>query len=503
MTKYIVLLLPILFAAAQSFASSTSSVTSSDMLVKFVSGTNLRNLHTLQSLQANGNKVEILSDSWVRIHSTGLKTSRLTVSSLNADPNVEFVQPNYPIHFLESYKIQDPLKLAAYLKGVMKDEIPPSNAPPAPFVKPDLPLAPAAQLEGEDPLLQNQWGMLDIGVKDAWKVSRGDSKMIVAVIDSGVDYTHEDLSPNLWRNPGESGIDAHGNAKEKNGIDDDANGFIDDVVGWDFVTNDNKPYDIPTPWTSLIAGDGNPGHGTHCAGTIGARGGNAIGISGVAPNTRIMILRFISEKGQGDTASAVKAIKYAVDNGAKVLSNSWGSEGEDSSDGAENKALKDIIQYAQDKGVLFIAAAGNGHKGVGYDNDTDPKPAYPASYSNENIMSVAALDNTDQLGAFSNWGLKTVHIGAPGVDIFSSMVGNKYGDNVLDVQGILQATWDGTSMAAPHVAGAAALYWSANPTKTWKEVKAAILISAKKIPALSGKTVSEGKLDVKELMNIR
>ncbi|MFM6927581.1 MAG: S8 family serine peptidase, partial [Bdellovibrio sp.] len=212
-----------------------------------------------------------------------------------------------------------------------------------------------------------------------------------------------------------------------------------------------------------------------------------------------MSLRFITEKGQGTTADAIKAIKYAVDNGAKVLSNSWGSEGEDPSEGTENKALRDAIQYAQDKGVLFIAAAGNGHKGVGYDNDSDSAPAYPASYTNENIVSVAAIDSRDKLGSFSNWGLRSVDIGAPGVAVFSTMVGNNYSDVVIDKFGF-KATWDGTSMATPHVAGAAALYWSAHPEKTWQDVKAALLGSAKKIDALNNKTVSGGKLDVGALL---
>jgi subtilisin family serine protease len=490
MTKYIVLLVTFWFGAAQAASNQNSQ----DILVKFVKGADVRNISTLRSLSANGSKVQVLTDSWVRVQTTGAKAGRMTLSSINEDPNVEYVQPNYPIHLLESYKIQDPLQLAAFQRGLGK------SVTPVPPDNPEIPDA-IAQQQGPDPLFKNQWGMIDIGVKAGWNISHGDSNMVVAVLDTGVDYTHEDLLPNMWRNPGETGLDSQGRRKEKNGIDDDGNGFIDDVVGWDFASNDNKPYDLTTPWQDLLKGDGNPGHGTHCAGNIAARGDNAVGISGVAPNAKIMALRFISEKGQGTTAGALQAIKYAVDNGAKVLSNSWGSEGEDPKEGAENKALRDIIQYAEDHNVLFIAAAGNGHQGVGYDNDTDAKPGYPASYAIENIVSVAALDNTDQLGGFSNWGAKTVHIGAPGVAVFSSTVGNKYSDKVLDIGGFV-ATWDGTSMATPHVAGAAALYWSANPNKTWKEVKNALLTSAKKIPALSRKVISEGKLDVKELMTI-
>jgi len=212
-----------------------------------------------------------------------------------------------------------------------------------------------------------------------------------------------------------------------------------------------------------------------------------------------MALRFITEKGEGTTADAIKAIRYAVDNGAKVLSNSWGSEGEDPSEGQENQALRDAVQYALDHNVLFVAAAGNGHQGVGYNNDTDAKPGYPASYPHANIISVAAIDSHDNLGSFSNWGVKTVHIAAPGVAVFSTMVGNNYSDVVIDKYGF-KATWDGTSMATPHVAGAAALYWSAHPEKNYADVKAAIIGSAKKLPQLSDKFFSGGKLDVDALL---
>lgn len=297
--------------------------------------------------------------------------------------------------------------------------------------------------------------MLNIGAQEAWSVTKGNPEMVVAVIDTGVDYTHEDLMPNLWRNPKEI---------PNNGIDDDKNGYIDDVIGWDFVSNDNKPFDLAVEPLQLIQG-GNPGHGTHCAGNVAARSDSGIGIAGVAPSVSIMSLRFISDKGEGNTADAIKAIRYAVDNGAKVLSNSWGSEGDNPQEDIENKALKETILFAQDRGVLFVAAAGNGHNGVGYDNDTDPNPGFPASYSMDNIISVAALDEQDHLGSFSNWGLRTVDIGAPGVKVFSTTVGGKYSDVVLDMYGF-KATWDGTSMATPHVAGAAALFWSAHPEKT-------------------------------------
>lgn len=476
-------------AALIGCAMSLQAHAEQDLLIKLAPGA-LNNAQVLSALQSAGGKVETLAADWVHIQSK----KDLNLDTLKKNPMVLEVQPNYKIHLLENYKTNDLALRAKIQKMLDNGEIHTTAAED----NPAIPASPSPTT-GSDPLFSKQWGMIDIGAKEAWNISRGTSQMIVAVIDTGVDYTHEDLVGNMWRNPGETGTDAQGHDKSNNGIDDDKNGFIDDVVGWDFASNDNKPFDLAVDPIQLLMGEGNPGHGTHCAGNVAAVGDNGKGISGIAPNAKIMALRFITEKGQGTTAGAIQAIKYAVDNGAKVTSNSWGSEGEDPAEGTENKALHDAIQYAQDKGVLFIAAAGNGHKGVGYDNDSDPKPGYPASYNEDIIVSVAAIDDKDQLGAFSNWGARTVDIGAPGVNVFSTMVGNNYSDKVIDMLGITVG-WDGTSMATPHVAGAAALYWSAHPEKTWQQVKTALLGSAAKIPSLANKTVSGGKLDVKAMM---
>jgi subtilisin family serine protease len=471
-----------LVAGVLAFALSAAAAPKhhQDVLVKLAPGM-VEAQAPFMTLESQGAKVEKLNDTWYRVQ--GSKHAQMSL--LAKSPAVEFVQPNYKIHLLEDYSIQDPLRRAALAKMIARN--PQFKA----LAKPDnLPIPDAPQpTTGADPLFSKQWGMIDIGVQDAWNVTKGNPEMIVAVIDTGVDYTHEDLLPNMWRNKKEI---------PNNGIDDDGNGYIDDIVGWDFAANDNKPYDLAVDTLDLLFKGGNPGHGTHCAGNVAARGDNGKGVAGVAPNVKIMALRFISEKGQGTTADAIKAIHYAVDNGAKVLSNSWGSEGEEPG-APENQALRDAIQYAQDKGTLFVAAAGNGHKGVGYDNDSDKLPGYPASYDHDSIISVAALDVKNNLGSFSNWGIKTVDIGAPGVAVFSTTVDSKYSDVVIDKYGF-KVMWDGTSMATPHVAGAAALYWSAHPEKTWQDVKAAILGSAQKIDALRGKVVSNGKLDVKALL---
>lgn len=468
---------------------STQASTNDEVLVQLAP--TVSQAKAISALKTQG-KVEPLVGGWVVVKTASGISTQSVISALQNSAMVAKVQPNYRVHLLNDYKVTD-VNVRAKLKKIFDEGGMPGMPGKAPADNPAIPDAPR-QNSGPDPEFSKQWGMNDIGVRDAWKITKGDRKMIVAVIDTGVDYTHPDLIANMWRNPGEAG------AKATNGVDDDGNGFIDDVVGWDFASNDNKPYDLTVDPFQMMFGGGNPGHGTHCAGNVAARGDNAKGIAGVAPMVKIMPLRFISEKGGGTTADAVKAIRYAVDNGAKIMSNSWGSEGEDPADGAENKALHDAVQYAQDHGVLFIAAAGNGHKGVGYDNDTDKLPAMPASYDNDIIISVAAIDKNDNLGAFSNWGAHSVDIGAPGVAVFSTMVSNNYSDIVIDKLGF-KATWDGTSMATPHVAGAAALYWSAHPEKSWQQVKAAILGSAKKINALANKSVSGGKLDVKAMMN--
>jgi thermitase len=387
---------------------------------------------------------------------------------------VVYSQPNYKLNVFKNPS----LKKFAGLRTL--DETP-NEAPNEIRDNPAIPPVPSQQ-SGKDPQMAKQWGMIDNGVEAAWAISTG-APIIVAVIDTGVDYTHEDLVGQMWRNTKEI---------PDNNIDDDNNGYVDDIVGWDMLSDDNKPYDMYSSNLMDILNGKNPGHGTHCAGTIGAAVNNSKGIVSVSPNTKIMAIRFIGDEG-GTTTAAVKGIKYAVDNGAKVLSNSWGSEGEDSEDPNENKMLVEAIQYAMDHDVLFVAAAGNSSR----NNDTDKLKAFPASYEHENIIAVAAIDSGNRIASFSNFGAQSVDLGAPGVKIMSTVPGSRYQDAISEILG---ANWDGTSMAAPYVAGAAALYWSAHPEKNFKEVKDAILGSTKSIAGLTGKTLTGGKLSVEELM---
>ncbi len=473
-----------------------------DFLIKFKPG-RVQFAEQLSTLAVGGRgateagQLELLDDQWVHLKVAPVQLSAFSTKSfmetMKANPDVEFIQPNYKIGFIEDYKTEDVgLRRMAQdaLDGrIVQALMPPTLSgssfnwgSPAAVKDPEIPLSITTKA-GADPYVNSQWGMKSIHAPEAWKKITGNRKVIVAVLDSGVDYTHEDLAGSLWHNPREI---------PNNNIDDDRNGFIDDVVGWDFVQNDNKPYDITSSTWGLLLTGGNPGHGTHCAGTIGAAANNSKGIAGVAPQASIMVVRFLDNRGSGDTARAIKAINYAVANGAKILSNSWGSEGEHPEE--NNQAMKDTIMNAMKHDVLFIAAAGNGHRGKGYDNDTDAKPAVPASYNIPNIISVAAIDPANKLGKFSNWGKKTVHFAAPGVGIFSTMVGNRYSDNVVNLG--IKMKWEGTSMAAPYVAGAAALVWAMHPEYKAADVKAALIRSAEKIPDLETKLVSGGKINV-------
>ena len=474
-------------------ASSQAPAAQTDLLIKFRDTATLKNFALFS--QGAGSKVETLgTTNWVHVKLSNKQLQQVSIEDIRANPEVLAVQPNYKLHLLENYQLKTPALRAQFAKLAAASGATPTAMPAD---NPPFPTAPSGGT-GADPDFSKQWGMNDIGLKKGLTKHRGEG-VVVAVIDTGVDYTHEDLVDNVWHNKGEMGTDASGKDKSSNGIDDDQNGYIDDIIGWDFVSNDNKPFDLAVDPMQLLTDGGNPGHGTHCAGNVGARGDNGKGVEGIAPNAQIMPLRFLSEKGAGDTAGAIKAIDYAVKMGAKVLSNSWGSEGDDPSEADKNQALKESITRADQAGVIFIAAAGNGHSGVGYDNDSDAKPGYPASYDIPNIVSVGAIDVQNALGAFSNWGARTVHIAAPGVAVYSTTVGSHYSDTVIDMYGI-KATWDGTSMAAPHVAGAATLYLSAHPGATVKQIKDALIQSATPLPNLAGKMVSGGKLNIEKLM---
>lgn len=298
---------------------------------------------------------------------------------------------------------------------------------------------------------------------EAWALGHtGSSAVYVGIIDEGYMYTHEDLAANAGKNPGEI---------EGNGVDDDNNGYIDDVYGWDFDGNNNSVFD----------GTGDD-HGTHVAGTIGGVGGNKIGVAGMCWNVKLLDAKFLGRRG-GTTANAIKAVDYFTDlktHGLNIVAtnNSWGG-------GGFSQALKEAIDRANAAGILFIAAAGNN----GTDNDVTA--SYPSNYDSHNVIAVAAITSTGALASFSQYGATTVDIGAPGSGIWSTVPKSSKGKIISGY-----ASYSGTSMATPHVTGAAALYASIHPGASAAQIKTAILSSAVPTASLSGKCVTGGRLNV-------
>jgi subtilisin family serine protease len=290
---------------------------------------------------------------------------------------------------------------------------------------------------------------------EAWaRGVTGSANVVVGVVDEGYQYTHSDLVGNVGTNPGEiSG----------NGVDDDGNGYVDDVYGWDFVSNDSSIYDG-------TADD----HGTHVAGTIGAQGGNGLGVAGVNWDVSLLSGKFLGATG-GTTANAIRAVDYFTDlktrHGLNLVAtnNSWGG-------GGFSQGLYDAINRANSAGIFFVAAAGN--------SSSSSTPSYPAAYDLPNVISVASIDSNGGLSSFSNYGSTWVDLGAPGGGVTSTLPDNTYG------------TYSGTSMATPHVTGALALMRASQPTATVAQLKQALLESVAQTASLVGKTATGGRLDV-------
>jgi subtilisin family serine protease len=315
-----------------------------------------------------------------------------------------------------------------------------------------------------DPSLGSLWGMQTTWgsqAVSAWGNNHtGSDQVYIGIIDEGYMYTHADLKDNAGVNPKEIA----GNKR-----DDDGNGYVDDVYGWDFAGNNSSVFDG-------TADD----HGTHVAGTIGAKGGNGIGVVGVCWTVKMLGAKFLGTRG-GTTSNAIKAVDYFTDlktrAGINIVAtnNSWGG-------GGFSQGLKDAIDRAGAKNILFIAAAGNS----GTNNDASA--SYPSGYSSSNIIAVASITSSGTMSSFSQYGLTTVDLGAPGSSIYSTLPGSggtsSYG------------TYSGTSMATPHVTGAAALYAASNSSATASQIKSAIMNAVTQTSSLTGKCVSGGRLNV-------
>ncbi|MCZ7574505.1 MAG: S8 family serine peptidase [Ardenticatenaceae bacterium] len=343
------------------------------------------------------------------------------------------------------------------------------------------------ELLPNDPRFGEMWGLhntgqtvggvtgtadADIDAPEAWNITTGSSAVIVGVIDTGVNYTHEDLAANMWTNPGEI---------PGNGLDDDGNGFVDDIHGINAILNTGDPND-------------DNGHGTHVAGTLGAVGNNGIGVTGVNWTVRIAACKFLSAGGSGTTADAIKCFKYfnhlknVLGQNILVTNNSWGG-------GGFSQVLKDAMAGLDQPGmtpILHAAAAGNNSA----NNDTSPQ--FPASYDLDNIIAVAATDQTDHYASFTNFGPTSVDLAAPGVNILSTVPTGTC--QLCDSTGY--TLLNGTSMATPHVTGAAALLWANAPTLTFSQVKARLMFNADPLADLTRQTVTNTRLNVLNALSV-
>ena len=294
----------------------------------------------------------------------------------------------------------------------------------------------------------------DVSAFKAWEVTKGSKQVRIAVIDTGIEYTHPDLAANMWTNEAE----ANGEA----GVDDDGNGFIDDIHGYDFANDDNDPIDGHS-------------HGTHCAGTIGAVHDNGVGVAGVMADVQLIAVKFLTDSGSGTSANAVRAIDYATSLDVDLMSNSWGG-------GGFSQAMFDAIERASEKGIIFTAAAGNSS------SDNDVRPHYPSNYELPNVVSVAAHTAQDGLASFSCYGAKTVHIAAPGHNILSTVKNAGY------------SVFSGTSMATPHVSGALGLLLAHEGRMPHEEMRERLMATSEPIRSYRRKTISGGRLNAYNLV---
>jgi subtilisin family serine protease len=412
--------------------SETASFGRPEVLVKFKSGVSQETIERLTAQRHDRVEDRIENVAGLdAIDDLDNADAATVVNEYSQLPEVEYAEPNYDIELDDA--------------------------------EPLVPILP------RDPQFGDQWALAnsgqrggkqgaDISATLAWATTTGSNKVVVAVLDSGVDYTHEDLAGNMWHRP--ASIEAY---------HDDELGTMDDEFGFNAIDFASDPMD-------------ENGHGTHCAGIIGAEGENNIGIAGVNWKVQIMPLKFMNAGGFGTTKDAIEAINYVIDRkkagvNVRIISASWGST-------QRSRALEDVIRKAYENDILFVAAAGNATA------NNDRTPHFPSSYNVPNVVSVAALDRNDELARFSNYGLKSVAIAAPGVDILSTWLGNAYEEK------------SGTSMATPVVAGVAALVLAEHPRMSVDDLKKKLLASTDPIVALKGKTATGGRINAaKALQN--
>lgn len=411
-----------------------------DIIVKFKEGTSIDTIRRI-ALRNNDrlkDEIENVSGLTVIDDQDGLDVQSV-LAEYRLMPEVEYAEADFQI----STDPNEDFDIVSYPDANDEDGMTPSKQP-------------------NDPMFANQWGLnntgqdggkekADIGALKAWTKTTGSRKVVVAVLDTGVDYTHEDLASNIW----------HPSNNNLENYYDDELGTVDDENGFD-ATGEDNPMD-------------DNGHGTHCAGVIGADGDNNVGIAGINWKVEIMPLKFMNKRGNGSTSAAIQAINYVIQRkkqgvNVRIISASWGST-------QYSKALEDAIREAGKEGIIFIAASGNSSE------DTDKRPHYPAGYKLPNIVSVAALDRSDKLASFSNYGAKTVHVAAPGATIVSTWLENGFRDA------------SGTSMATPHVAGIAALVLSKEPNITVAKLKERLIDAVDPLPELKNKTISGGRIN--------
>jgi thermitase len=415
-------------------AARVSRPRASEVIVRFRQGTALERIRAIALRQNDRieDRIESVNGLFVIEDEDGRDVDAV-VNEYRALPDVEYVEPNYTISLDPEPKGAVP---PTYLDSA-------TNGP-------------------NDPMFGDQWSLentgqrggqakADISALAAWEKTKGNDKVVVAVLDSGVDYTHPDLIKNMWVRP-----------PNMTRYSDDELGTIDDAHGFNAINDTGDPMD-------------ENGHGTHCAGIIGAEGDNNEGITGVNWKVEIMPLKFMNASGSGTTKDAIKAINYVIDRkragvNVRVINASWGST-------MKSKALEDVIREAGEAGVLFVAAAGNSSA------DSDRSPHYPAGYNLPNVISVAALNRKDELASFSNYGAKSVHIAAPGAEILSTWLGGTFEEH------------SGTSMATPEVVGVAALVLSLDPELSVKELRQRLMDATDPLPALKGKVVSGGRIN--------